>query len=113
MLDDLPQLNLSEMRIPVAIPLRDPIHRPTPSVGMPIGNAGESPSPPTSESHASTPGTLKSFSGEDEAACGFFIPSRPCVSDQVTPPVMPTGPVLIAQVVPLQAPGCAAEKGCM
>ena len=30
---------------------------------------------------------------------------------QVTPPEMPTKPVLIAQVVPLAAPGCAAVKG--
>src|SRR4029077_18569382 len=72
---DLPQFTVPA-RTPVAAPLGGPVFNPTPSGVPPTGVVGEpSPLPAAPDTQASTPGTNTSFLGEDEAACGVFIPS--------------------------------------
>ena len=72
-LGDLPQFTVPA-RHPVAIPLRGPVFNPTSSGVSPTGITGN-PSPVPAATLTSTPGTITAFLGEDEAACGFFIPS--------------------------------------
>ena len=74
-LGDLPQFT-APARLPVAIPLRGPDFNLTRTGVPPTGVTGNpSPVPDAATGVKTTPGTNTSFLGEDEAACGFFIPS--------------------------------------
>lgn len=74
-LDDLPQFTAPASPNPVTIPLRGPIYNSGQSRGVPPSGAAGKSSPRTGIVIADTPPTNLSFFGEDEAACGFFIPS--------------------------------------
>jgi hypothetical protein len=72
-LGNLPQFAFPARR-PVEIPLRGPNFNPTPTAA-PTGVAGEASPVPEATNNQTTPGTISSFLGKDESACGFFIPS--------------------------------------